>query len=87
MLSKSRQDTPETIEDIAFVLEYLPVLEGKDLMLKTAHTSIIRHEELKLVPIWKFPSHWLVFMVSEAASRKTSKIERNKIKHKAKSQS
>lgn len=66
----SRSDTPK-IEDIAIVVGYQPTqLALKTLMLKTLCTLIIRQGKYKLVHIWKLPCYSLVFMISEATSRK-----------------
>lgn len=48
-----------------------PELEGKILLLKTAHTLVTGFGEIKLVLIWKLCVCWLAFIVLEAAMQAT----------------
>lgn len=51
-------ETLETIQAAATVL-------GKALLLKTLHTLITSHEEIKLILTKKFPLCWLAFIALE----------------------
>jgi hypothetical protein len=42
-------------------------LDGKTLLMKSAHTLVSGHKEIKFILIGKLPIHWLVFPVLEGA--------------------
>lgn len=45
----------------------IPDTDSKTLLPKTPQTCILKHGEIKRVPIWKLHPYWLAFMVSEDA--------------------
>lgn len=50
-----------------FRLWLLILVEGKDLLLKITHASVIGHREMKLETIWNLPRYRLVFTLPEGA--------------------
>lgn len=57
----------ETVQTISTAVDCQRKLDGKTLMLKTAHALVAEHGEIKLELIWKFPPCWLDFTVPEDA--------------------
>lgn len=51
------------IESTADTLGFPPCLEHKTLLLKTPHTLVAEHREIKLELTWELPPCWLAFTV------------------------
>ena len=56
---------------IAAALAYSPVVSSKTPLLKTPHTQVIEHEDIKLLLTWKLHTHWLTFIVLAGAAQDT----------------
>lgn len=54
-------------KDSGIVIEYMPELVDKALFLKTPYVLVTGHRETKLRLTWKFPPHWLAFIVLKGA--------------------
>lgn len=54
-------------KDSGTVTEYMPGLVDKALFLKTPYALVTGHRERKLRLTWKFPPHWLAFIVLKGA--------------------
>lgn len=54
-------EAPEFSKTIALV--YPPEFGSKDLWLKTQHTLVAEHREIKLDLAWKLPTCWPVYIV------------------------
>lgn len=68
LLSRETPEGPKIMEVIAIPIGYLPELDRETILLKTSHTLVLRHREIKL----ETPPHcWLTFIVLEGTMQAT----------------
>lgn len=56
------QQGPKTLTSLQVTaIVYSPELDDKTVLLRTTHSCIIEHEEIKLLSTWKLQNHWIAF--------------------------
>lgn len=69
MLAREVPKVPQTIQSIALVLSCPAELDNKTLLLKTLHTLILGHTEIKLEMSWMLSPCWLVKIMPEGTTQ------------------
>lgn len=71
LLMRGLSETPETVQDIDIIPDCTPERDDKILFLRTPHTLVTGHGEIKSALIRKLTPYWLVFTGLKHATEAT----------------